>query len=110
MTQRDFRVKVRGRFDQLTEQSRATLLAEAAEHDVLNAGFSQEGTFCYRPDLVAFTFRFLISATGEDAADAAEVQAELRAAEVLAAAGHGYRDLRVDALDVADIKVNRKHR
>ena len=37
MSERTFRVMVRGSFDALTDDQRVALLADAAEHDVLSA-------------------------------------------------------------------------
>jgi len=47
MDERSFRVTVRGSFDGLTDDQRAALLAEAAEHDVLKAAFTEQGRLTY---------------------------------------------------------------
>ncbi|MEU0733401.1 DUF6204 family protein, partial [Streptomyces lavendulocolor] len=43
MSERTFRITVRGVFDGLDAGQRADLLADAAEHDVLHAAFTPEG-------------------------------------------------------------------
>jgi hypothetical protein len=40
-----FRVTVRGQFKDLSDATRARLLAAADEHDIFLSGFTQEGTF-----------------------------------------------------------------
>jgi hypothetical protein len=68
MTTRDYRIKVRGEFKDLTAEQRAALLAEAAEHDELSTSFTPDGYLSY--DLAArpfFTFRF--AGTGESDSD-----------------------------------------
>src|SRR4029079_742775 len=68
MGSREFRIKVRGEFKDLSDQQRSDLLAGAAEHDPLSSAFTPEGHLAY--DLAArpfFTFRFADS--GETDAD-----------------------------------------
>ncbi|MET7303994.1 DUF6204 family protein, partial [Embleya sp. NPDC005575] len=67
MSERTFRITVRGAFDGLRDEQRAALVAEAAEHDVLQAAFTAEGHLTY--DVAArpfFTFRFLDSGEAEE--------------------------------------------
>jgi hypothetical protein len=68
VTTRTFRITVRGAFTALSNEQRAELLAEAVEHDILQAAYTPEGHLSYdiaaRP---AFTFRFQDS--GEDEAE-----------------------------------------
>lgn len=111
MSERTFRIKVRGIFDQLTADQRAELLSRAAEHDVLKASFTAEGTVTY--DLAArpfFTFRFL--ASGEKAEDVgpATEQALTAARAWLDGRGYGYRDLKADAEDSADAALGKRQR
>jgi len=66
MAGRDFRIKIRGEFKDLTVEQRAALLAEAAEHDAMSTAFTPEGHLSY--DLAArpfFTFRFAESGETE---------------------------------------------
>jgi hypothetical protein len=82
---REFRIKIRGEFKDLTAEQRAELLAEAAEHDELATSFIPEGHLSY--DLSArpfFTFRF---------AEAGETDADLPVAQERAeAAARGWLD------------------
>ncbi|MFF5436631.1 DUF6204 family protein [Streptomyces achromogenes] len=111
MTTRTFRITVRGAFDGLTEAQRAALLADAAEHDVLRAAFTPEGTLTYdiaaRP---AFVFRF--SATGEKEEDILEAteRAEATAASWLTGRGYGYKNLRATAEDLSQAPLGKRQR
>ncbi|WP_416518263.1 DUF6204 family protein [Streptomyces achromogenes] len=111
MTTRTFRITVRGAFDGLTEAQRAALLADAAEHDVLRAAFTPEGTLTYdiaaRP---AFVFRF--SATGEKEEDILEAteRAETAAASWLTGRGYGYKHLRSTAEDLSQAPLGKRQR
>ncbi|WP_225826719.1 DUF6204 family protein [Streptomyces naphthomycinicus] len=111
MSTRTFRITVRGAFDALTDAQRAALLAEAAEHDVLHAAFTPDGTLTYditaRP---AFTFRF--SATGEEEEDILEAteQAEETAKAWLAERGYGFKRLRSTAEDLSQAPLGKRQR
>jgi hypothetical protein len=111
MSDRTFRITVRGVFDALSEEQRAELLARASEHDVLGAAFAPEGHLSYdlamRP---AFTFRFLDS--GEAAEDilAATARAEAAAATWLAERGYGYKSLRPQAEDLSQAPLGKRQR
>ncbi|WP_181793967.1 DUF6204 family protein [Streptomyces sp. WELS2] len=111
MTTRTFRITVRGAFDGLTEAQRAALLADAAEHDVLRAAFTPEGTLTYdiaaRP---AFVFRF--SATGEKEEDILEAteRAEEAAVSWLTERGYGHKHLRATAEDLSQAPLGKRQR
>lgn len=97
-----FRITVRGFFDTLTEAQRYELLAEADQHDILQASYTPEGHLSY--DLSArdaFTFRILES--GEEAADMnnATRRAEIATATWLTDRGYGFKRLRSQAVDLA---------
>lgn len=102
MTSRTFRITVRGAFADLTADQRAELLAEASEHDILQATYTYEGHLTYdvamRP---AFTFRF--EDTGEDEEDIlfATERAEQAARDWLDARGYGYKNLKTQAEDLS---------
>ncbi len=81
-----FRVTVRGRFDGLTDEVRSQLSARADEHDGLTARFDATGTLVY-----------------DKAIDAAFGGARARAVALLDSLGAGYRDLKVDGTDMADV-------
>ena len=94
-TPHPYRVTVRGQFDRLGDDLRRVLLADAPAHDTVTAGrFTEHGTVTYQPDLVGFTFRYLIAASGPSAESDAATDGELRAIEWLDKAGWPYRRLR----------------
>ncbi|MFG2606992.1 DUF6204 family protein [Streptomyces sp. NPDC048514] len=111
MSTRTFRITVRGAFDDLTEAQRAALLADAAQHDVLRAAFTPEGSLTYdiaaRP---AFVFRF--SATGEEEEDILEAteRAEETAKSWLAERGYGFKNLRSSAEDLSQAPLSKRQR
>jgi hypothetical protein len=111
MSERTFRVTVRGAFDALTEAQRAELLARAAEHDLLDAKFLPEGHLSY--DLAMrpfFTFRFL--ETGQEEADiAAACERARTAAELwLDERGYGSKNLKVSAEDMATVPLAKRQK
>jgi hypothetical protein len=109
MAERTYRVTVRGRFDGLDDRTRAQLRDQAAEHDVLVVGFSDEGTLTYDQRLDAFQHRVVVrvdEGLGEE--DVALTAGELAAVEYLEAAGLGYGRLRSTATCVDDVKVRRR--
>ncbi len=103
MTLQIFRVIVRGRFDRLDETARAELLASAADHDVTRAAFRAEGTFTYDTRLVGFSFRYELRDDGDDPERAVVDRARVMAESALAARGVGYRNLRIEAINMADV-------
>jgi hypothetical protein len=109
MADRTYRVTVRGRFDGLDEGTRARLTSEAAEHDMLDATFVDEGTLTYDQRLDAFQHRVVVrvdEGPGED--EVARTAGELAAMEYLEAAGLGFRNLRSTATCMDDVKVRRR--
>lgn len=111
MSTRTFRITVRGAFDALTGTQRAALLADAAEHDVLRAAFTPEGSLTYdiaaRP---AFVFRF--SDTGEEEEDVLEAteRAEEAAKAWLTERGYGFKNLRSTAEDLSQAPMGKRQR
>ena len=98
---RIYRVLVRGRFADLDDAVRARLLAEADDHDVLGAAFSETGTLTYDRDLVAFTCRYQLRLDDDDAGREAAAEALARATGDLAAVGVAHRGLDARAIDMA---------
>jgi len=102
-----FRVTVRGFFKDLAPDIRTALLDVAADHDHLDAAFTEGGTFTYETRLTAFSFRFELREQGEDgpaeARERAEADALDRARSYLADNRIGHGDLRVQATDMADM-------
>lgn len=98
MTERTFRIMIRGSFHALTDAQRAELLADAAEHDVLNAAFTPEGQLTY--DLAMrpfFTFRYLEQGEREEDIVAAGEHALTMAELWLTEHGYGYKGLKVSS-------------
>ncbi|MEV4844839.1 DUF6204 family protein [Micromonospora matsumotoense] len=108
MAGKTYQVIVRGKFAPLGDEQRAALLARADEHEVFQARFTEEGTVTYERSLLAFTFRCLIPATGEDAEAVVIGRAEALAAAAIAELGAGHRDLRSVSTDLDNIKI--RHR
>lgn len=91
-----YRVVVRGQFADLDDEQRAALAAEAADHDIFRAAYTEWGTFTYEPNLVSFSFRYEVRRPDDDpdAPDPAEVGlAKARAS--LGEWGLGSKHLRV---------------
>ncbi|MGF1426714.1 DUF6204 family protein [Kitasatospora sp. LaBMicrA B282] len=111
MSERTFRVMIRGAFDGLNEAQRAELLAEAAQHDVLFASFTREGHLTY--DLTAradFTFRFLESGEAEQDIVPATARAEAAAMTWLEERGYGYKNLRSQAEDMSMAALSKRQK
>jgi anti-sigma regulatory factor (Ser/Thr protein kinase) len=109
MSERTYRVVVRGRFDGLDEATRARLRSEAAEHDLLTAHFTDEGTLTYDQRIDAFQHRVVVRVDeGPGEEDVARTAGELAAMEYLEAGGLGFGPLRSSATSVDDIKVRRR--
>ena len=111
MSERVFRVMVRGAFDGLSDEQRAALLAEAAEHDVLNSAFTPEGHLAY--DLAArpfFTFRFLESGEKDEDIVAAAARAETAAELWLVERGYGYKGLKSSAEDLSKMPLAKRQK
>jgi Family of unknown function (DUF6204) len=111
VTTRTFRITVRGAFAGLSEQQRAALLAEAAQHDILTAAYTVEGHLSYdlasRP---AFTFRFLESGEQEQDIVPATERAEAAARTWLDERGYGHKELRAQAEDLSQAPMGRRQR
>ncbi|WP_327308765.1 DUF6204 family protein [Streptomyces sp. NBC_01298] len=111
MSTRTFRITVRGAFDGLTEEQRATLLADAARHDILTAEFTPEGHLTY--DVAArpsFTFRFLAEGEAEEDILDATAQAELTAESWLTEHGYGFKRMRSQAQDLTLAPLSKRQR
>jgi len=99
-----FRVSVRGRFAELSDDARRRL---NDQHDPTRLpGFTEAGDFIHdgRPDF--FTYRIQLrqrAETAAEAAAAAEVEARAHALADLAARGLGHRDLSVSVQAMADV-------
>jgi hypothetical protein len=111
MSSRTIRVTVRGAFDALTDAQRATLLADAAAHDVMHAAFTTDGTITY--DVGArpfFTFRFQATADDEQAIPAVTARAEAAAAGWLGSRGYAFKNLTSQTVDMSQIPLGKRGR
>ncbi|MFI9154419.1 DUF6204 family protein [Streptomyces sp. NPDC053367] len=104
-----YRVIVRGTWDGLTEEARARLVAEAADHGLASMRFTEEGTLTYEPSpLKHFSMRFVVVADAADGEEMAAAIAEDRAETVLGGLGYGWGPLRSTVTDLDTMKINRK--
>ncbi|MEU5633967.1 DUF6204 family protein [Streptomyces rishiriensis] len=107
--QHTYRVIVRGTWDGLTEEARARLLAEAAEHGLTSMRFTEEGTLSYQPSpLKHFSMRFVVVSDAADGEEMAGALAEERAETTLRALDYGFTGLKSTVTDLDTMKVNRK--
>ncbi len=106
---RTYRVLVRAVLDDLTDESRARLLADVDAHDLFSARFTEEGTLAYDRTLGPLSFRVVVQVEGgpteEDDASAAGQLALLERLEIL---GVGCRRLRATVTSVDDMRVHRR--
>ncbi|GGS01275.1 hypothetical protein Snoj_71790 [Streptomyces nojiriensis] len=107
MSERTYRVIVRGVFADLDDTQRTELLASAGEHDILKAAFTEDGTLVYDRELRAFSFRCVVRQAADLADEAAGGTACDRAATALAARAIGHGALRTQVTSVDDMKIRR---
>ncbi|WP_030789849.1 DUF6204 family protein [Streptomyces sp. NRRL S-920] len=107
-TQHTYRVIVRGTWDELTDASRAALLAEVEEHGLARMKFTPEGTLTYDRALKHFSLRYVVVSDAEDGEEMAGALAEEQAETMLRERGLGFRDLRSSVTDMDTMKINRK--
>ncbi|MFJ4682325.1 DUF6204 family protein [Streptomyces sp. NPDC088789] len=104
-----YRVIVRGTWDGLTEQARARLVAEAADHGLTSMRFTEEGSLSYEPvPLKHFSMRYVVVSDAADGEEMAGALAEDRAESALRALGLGFTGLRSTVTDLDTMKINRK--
>ena len=99
-----FRVTIRGRFDGLDERTRAYLIREQPEHDIFRSAYTAEGTFTYDERIQFFNFRYEIRHL--DNADEAGALGMMQAESFLRTLGYGYKGLKSNVVDTADIWSN----
>lgn len=111
MTSRTIRVTVRGAFDALTDDQRATLLAGAAQHDVAYAAFTAEGSMTY--DIAArpfFTFRYAETVTDDRDIPAVTARGQAAAELWLSSRGYASKNLTAQATDLSQTPLGRRGR
>ncbi|MDF3147715.1 MULTISPECIES: DUF6204 family protein [unclassified Streptomyces] len=107
--QHTYRVIVRGTWDGLTDEARARLLAEAAEHGLSSMRFSEEGSLSYEPSpLKHFSMRYVVVSDAADGEEMAGAIAEDRAETTLRELGYGFGALKSTVTDLDTMKINFK--
>ncbi|MFI6094269.1 DUF6204 family protein [Lentzea sp. NPDC051213] len=106
MAEHTYRVLVRGRFTDLTDDQRAHLREHLKGFDFLRSGgFSEEGGLTFDEKLDFFTYRVIL--TAEKDADQAGLR---RATAAVDALGVDFRGLRAFVTDMDEMKINRPER
>ncbi|MDT5039332.1 MAG: hypothetical protein QOE51_317 [Actinoplanes sp.] len=111
MGSRTVRVTVRGSFDRLTEQQRAELLAEAAEHDFLFTKYTPDGHLAY--DVTArpfFTFRFVAEVAEESQVAEVTRRSQAAAQAWLTGRGYGFKNVSAQAVDLSEVPLGKRGR
>jgi hypothetical protein len=108
---RVFRVTVRGRFADLSEQARAYLVRTQTEHDIFRSAYTPEGTFTYDAAIAFFNLRYELRAAGPDAAELVELEGIDEAEQFLSTMGFGYTALKATVTDMSAMTDDaRRHR
>lgn len=106
MAEHTYRVLVRGRFTDLTDEQRATLRERLKGFDFLHdAGFSEEGALTFDEKLDFFSYRVILTASEKP--DEAGLR---RATTALDALGVDFRGLKAKVTDMDEMKINRPKR
>lgn len=69
-----FRVTVRGRFLDLSDEARLYLAGEQPEHDIFKSAYTVEGTFTYDARIDFFNLRYELRVSGDSPAESASAQ------------------------------------
>jgi hypothetical protein len=101
-----YRVLVRGRFADLTDDQRSRLRDRLKGFDFLrDAGFSEDGALTFDEKLDFFSYRVILTAA--DKPDDAGLR---RATTALDALGVDFKGLRATVTDMDEMKINRPKR
>ena len=98
--QRVYRVTVRGRFAQLTEEARRYLVRAQPEHDIFVSAFTPEGTFTYDQRIMFFNLRYEVRCNPDGDPSAAALA---EAAAFLRTMGFGYSHLKAIPFEVSAV-------
>ena len=105
-----FRVTVRGRFADLTDEARAYLARTQADHDIFHSAYTPEGTFTYDVSTSFFNLRYELRASGPDAAGVVELEGLDEAERFLTTMGFGHQALKVTVTDMSVMSSNARRR
>ncbi|WP_330277248.1 DUF6204 family protein [Lentzea sp. NBC_00516] len=106
MAEHTYRVLVRGRFTDLTDDQRASLRERLKDFDFLrDGGFSEEGALMFDEKLDFFSYRVILAASEKP--DEAGLR---RATTALDALGVDFKGLKAKVTDVDEMKINRPKR
>jgi hypothetical protein len=97
------RVTVRGRFGELSDQTREYLRANQDQHDVSRAAYTAEGTLTYDSLIDFFSLRYEIRLGETDPDELAAAHAINEAELFLRTMGFGYRGLKTTVMDMAEV-------
>jgi len=98
--ERTYRVTIRGRFANLTDEARRYLVQAQPEHDIFVSAFTVEGTFTYDERISFFNLRYEVKC-GIDDGPSAIALAE--AAQFLRTMGFGHTPLKAEPFDVSAV-------
>jgi Family of unknown function (DUF6204) len=99
--QRNMRVTVRGRFDDLSDRALDYLRSNLDLHDVSNSEYTAEGVLTYDAKIDYFSLRYRIRLESDDLDDRAVERGMSEAEQFLRVMGFHYRDLGVSVTDVS---------
>ena len=95
-----YRVTVRGRFADLSDDARGYLVRSVAEHDLFLSAFTPEGTFTYDKRIMFFNLRYEVKCAA-DADPSAIAMGE--ATQFLRTMGFGHSHLKATPFDVTAV-------
>lgn len=100
-----YRITVRGRFHQLSDEARRQLAANVTEHEIFRSAFTREGTLVYDARLQFFNLRYevRVDSSEPEPLELASMLALTEAETFLRTMRYGYTGLRVAAHDVTNL-------
>ncbi len=98
-----YRVTVRGQFSEISQEARSYLQKSSEEHDIFKSQFTEEGTFTYDKQLVAFNLRYELRTSGASSEQQAIGQAVQETEKFLQTMRIGYKRLRASAMDMSSM-------
>lgn len=98
-----YRVTVRGHFSELSHEARSYLQKSSEEHEIFKSQFTEEGTFTYDKQLVAFNLRYELRTSGASSEQQAIDQAVQETEKFLRTMRISYKRLRASAMDMSSM-------